>query len=96
MALPIEVAIFAISLGIFSFVSYKKNLLDFEGILIANIVGIAIFLFAKWNLAFAFTPPQPVTFKGAGMQFPIGSLNGNTWSVGFCKPRGLDGWRKGR
>jgi len=51
---------------------------------------------AKWNLAFAFTPPQPVTFKGAGMQFPIGSLNGNAWSVGFCKPRGLDGWRKGR
>ncbi len=54
MAFPIEVAILAISLGIFSFVSYKKNLLDFEGILIANIVGIAIFLFAKWNLAFFF------------------------------------------
>ena len=54
MALPIEVAILAISLGIFSFVSYKKKLLDFEGILIANIVGIAIFLFAKWNLAFFF------------------------------------------
>jgi len=51
---------------------------------------------AKWHLAFAFTPPQPVTFNGAGMQFPIGSLNGDAWSVGFCRPRGLDGWRKGR
>ena len=51
---------------------------------------------AKWNLAFAFTPPQPVTFKGAGMQFPIGSLNGDSWSVGFCRPSGLDAWRKRR
>jgi len=51
---------------------------------------------AKWHLAFAFTPPQPVTFKGTGMQFPIGSLNGDAWSVGFCKPGQLDAWRKGR
>jgi len=51
---------------------------------------------AKWNLAFAFTPPQPVTFNGAGMQFPIGSLNGDAWSVGFCKPGELDAWRSGR
>jgi len=51
---------------------------------------------AKWHLAFAFTPPQPVTFKGAGMQFPIGSLNGDAWSLGFCKPGELDAWRKGR
>lgn len=51
---------------------------------------------AQWHLAFAFTPPQPVNFKGAGMQFPIGSLNGDSWSVGFCKPGELDAWRKGR
>ena len=51
---------------------------------------------AKWNLAFAFTPPQPVTFNGTDMQFPIGSLNGDAWSVGFCKPGELNAWRKGR
>ncbi|MEA3367349.1 MAG: hypothetical protein U9R68_04460, partial [Planctomycetota bacterium] len=51
---------------------------------------------ANWNLAFAFTPPQPVTFNGTDMQFPIGSLNGDAWSVGFCKPGELDAWRKGR
>ena len=48
----------------------------------------------KWNLAFAFTPPQPVSFDGAQMQFPIGCLNGDAWSVGFCKPGELDVWRK--
>jgi hypothetical protein len=51
---------------------------------------------ANWSLAFAFTPPQPVTFNGTEMQFPIGSLNGDAWSVGFCEPGGLDAWRKGR
>ncbi len=51
---------------------------------------------AKWNLAFAFTPPQPVAFKGTEMQFPIGSLSGDAWSVGFCKPGELDAWRKGQ
>jgi len=51
---------------------------------------------AKWNLAFAFTPPQPVTFNATDMQFPIGSLNGDAWSVGFCKPGELNAWRKGR
>ena len=50
---------------------------------------------ANWHLAFAFTPPQPVTFNGTGMRFPIGSLNGDAWSVGFCKPGELDAWRKG-
>jgi hypothetical protein len=50
---------------------------------------------AKWHLAFAFTPPQPVTFNGAEMQFPIGSLNGDAWSVGFCRPGELDAWRRG-
>jgi len=51
---------------------------------------------AKWHLAFAFIPPQPVTFNGDEMQFPIGSLNGDAWSVGFCKPGELDAWRKGQ
>jgi len=50
---------------------------------------------AKWNVAFAFTPPQPVTFNSTEMQFPIGSLTGDTWSIGFCKPGELDVWRKG-
>jgi len=50
---------------------------------------------ATWHLAFAFTPPQPVTFNGAEMQFPIGSLKGDSWSVGFCRPGELDAWRKG-
>jgi hypothetical protein len=51
---------------------------------------------AQWHLAFAFTPPQSVTFKGVGMQFPIGSLNGDAWSVGFCRPGELEAWRKGK
>ncbi len=51
---------------------------------------------AKWHLAFAFTPPQPVTLNDTQMQFPIGSLTGDTWSIGFCKPGELDAWRKGQ
>jgi hypothetical protein len=51
---------------------------------------------AEWNLAFAFKPPQPVTFNGTEMQFPIGSLDGDAWSVGFCKPGELETWREGR
>jgi len=50
---------------------------------------------AEWNLAFAFTPPQPVTLNGTEMKFQIGSLNGDAWSVGFCKPGELDAWRRG-
>ncbi|MBM4019356.1 MAG: hypothetical protein FJ288_13715 [Planctomycetes bacterium] len=51
---------------------------------------------ARWHLAFAFTPPQPVAFDGTEMRFAIGSLNGDAWSVGFCKPGELDAWRRGR
>ena len=51
---------------------------------------------AKWHLAFAFARPQRVTFNGTEMQFPIGSLNGDAWSVGLCKPGELDAWRKGQ
>jgi hypothetical protein len=50
---------------------------------------------ATWNLAFAFTPPQPVTLNGTEMQFPIGSVDGDAWSIGFCRPGELDAWRKG-
>jgi len=49
---------------------------------------------AQWSLAFAFTPPQPVTVNGTEMQFPLGSLTGDTWSIGFCNPGQLDAWRK--
>jgi len=31
---------------------------------------------ARWNLAFEFTPPQPVTFDGTALRFPIGCLEG--------------------
>jgi len=51
---------------------------------------------AKWNLAFGFTPPQPVTFNDAGMQFRLGSFNGDAWSAGFCRPGDLDAWRKAK
>ncbi|MBN2067386.1 MAG: DUF92 domain-containing protein [Candidatus Diapherotrites archaeon] len=44
MAEPLHAAIVLIVLFIFSIISYKKKQLDFEGILIANIVGILIFL----------------------------------------------------
>ena len=47
----------------------------------------------RWNLAFEFEPPQPVVLHGAGMSFPIGSLTGDRWSVGFCRPGRLDSWR---
>jgi hypothetical protein len=46
------------------------------------------------NIAFAFTPPQAVTFKGTSIEFSIGSLTGDRWSVGFCRPGELDQWRK--
>ena len=50
---------------------------------------------AKWNLAFGFNPPQPVTFNGTELTFPIGSYSGDACSAGFCKPGELDAWRKG-
>jgi len=54
MALPIEVLLLLLILAVFSIFSYKKKLLSFEGILIANIVGIAIFLLSDNDLAFFF------------------------------------------
>lgn len=49
---------------------------------------------ASWHLALAFDPPQKVSFEGAGLRFPLGSLTGDAWSLGFCRPDGLDDWRK--
>ncbi len=56
MALPMEalVLILFATLGIFSIISFKKKLLNFEGVLIANIVGIAIFIFANYDITFFF------------------------------------------
>ena len=48
-----------------------------------------------WSVAFAFDPPQPVAFNGTELSFPIGSLTGDRWSIGFCRPGELDAWRKG-
>lgn len=48
-----------------------------------------------WNLAFAFTPPQDVTFVGEGLEFTINALTGDRWSMGFCRPGDLDAWCAG-
>ena len=54
MPLPMEVIILFFSLGIFSLISYKRKMLNIEGILIANIFGILIFLLANGNLTYFF------------------------------------------
>ncbi len=54
MPFPVEVAVLLLTLAAFSLVSYRKKMLNFEGVLIANIVGIAIFLFSEWNLVYFF------------------------------------------
>jgi hypothetical protein len=47
----------------------------------------------RWNLCFEFKPAQEISFTGTGMKFQLGSLTGDRWSVGFCKPGELDTWR---
>jgi uncharacterized protein (TIGR00297 family) len=54
MPFPVEVAVLLSTLAVFSLISYSKKMLNIEGILIANIVGIAIFLFSEWNLVYFF------------------------------------------
>lgn len=54
MNLPLEVLILFATLGVFSALSFKRKLLNFEGVLIANIVGIAIFLLAEGDLRYFF------------------------------------------
>jgi len=48
---------------------------------------------ARWDLCFQFHPPQDVTFAGSGMKFPLNNLKGDSWTIGFCKPGGLETWR---
>ena len=47
---------------------------------------------SSWRLAFSFKPAQQVTFTETGMTFSIGSLTGDAWSVGFCRPGRLGDW----
>lgn len=54
MGLPLEVLILFATLGVFSALSFKRRLLNFEGVLIANIVGIAIFLLAGSDIKYFF------------------------------------------
>jgi hypothetical protein len=44
------------------------------------------------NLCFQFIPAQEVTLTPAGMSFAIGSLTGDQWTVGFCRPGKLKEW----
>lgn len=44
MTTLVEVAFLLVTLGLFSFVSHKKRLLSFDGILIGNIIGLIVFL----------------------------------------------------
>jgi len=50
----LDAAVLLATLVLFSIVSYKRKLLNFEGILVANIVGIAIFLFSGNSLVYFF------------------------------------------
>jgi hypothetical protein len=45
------------------------------------------------SLAFQFQPPQEVAFQGSEMKFTLGSLTGDNWSIGFCRPGEFDAWR---
>jgi uncharacterized protein (TIGR00297 family) len=54
MDFPLEVLALFVTLGAFSALSFRKKLLNFEGVLIANIVGIAIFLLADGDLRYFF------------------------------------------
>jgi len=52
MQLPMEVIVLLLSLAIFSVISYKKKLLNIEGVLIANIIGILIFLLSNEDITY--------------------------------------------
>ena len=47
----------------------------------------------QWSLALGFEPAQQVAFSASGLGFPLGSLGGDRWSIGFCAPGTLDAWR---
>jgi hypothetical protein len=60
----------------------------------AKVVAAALsFPGGKWDLVFKFEPPQEIAFNGTEMKFEIGSLTGDNWSVGFCKPDEFEAWR---
>jgi hypothetical protein len=60
----------------------------------AKVVAAALsFPGGTWDLAFKFEPPQEVAFSGTEMKFELGSLTGDSFSVGFCGPDQLDAWR---
>lgn len=63
------------------------------GVPIKVIAAELAFPQARWNLCFEFKSQQEVFFIGPGMKFQLDSLNGDSWSVGFCKPGKLDTWR---
>ncbi len=44
------------------------------------------------NLCFQFIPAQEVTLTPSGMSFAMGSLTGDKWTVGFCRPGKLKEW----
>jgi hypothetical protein len=49
-----------------------------------------------WNLALAFEPAEEAILSATGLSFPMGSLGGDRWSIGFCAPGTLDAWRGAR
>jgi len=65
---PIELALILVFLGVFSVLSYRKELLDFEGILIANAVGLA---------AITYSPSPSLSFLAVVAFFIIGEVASN-------------------
>ena len=65
---PIELAVILAFLAIFSILSYKKKLLDFEGIFIGNAVGLA---------AITYGPNPLVDFFAVVIFFVIGEIASN-------------------
>jgi hypothetical protein len=49
---------------------------------------------ASRNIAFSFHPARRIELDGLRMQFRLPRDAGNHWAVGFCRPNGLDQWRK--
>lgn len=65
---PIELALILIFLAVFSILSYKKKLLDFEGVFIGNAVGLA---------AITYGPNPLVDFFAVVVFFVIGEIASN-------------------
>jgi uncharacterized protein (TIGR00297 family) len=64
----IELILLLVFLLVFSYISYKKNLLDFEGILIANAVGLA---------AITYGPNPVLCFFAVVVFFILGEIASN-------------------